>query len=651
MWNISRLAVLTLTIGAAFTAPAPTAATPRDGGLPLALPNDNRTAAGRLDNGTLTLQLRAQLARWRPEGESGPELTVETLGEMSRAPLIPAPLIRVAEGTRIAVTVVNDLDAALRVHGFCAHDTPACAPVEILPGSDASVEFVAARAGTYSYWATTTGMPLNFRGATDTQLSGAFVVDPPGSRAPDDRILVITEWSTLTRAGLRELANAPDTGAAFRAMNPRFTFLINGLSWPATERFSYHVGEDVRWRVLNLSTQTHPMHLHGFFFEVTARGDGIVDQTLPDAERQRVVTHTLTSGATMAMRWEPTRAGNWLFHCHIAEHIAPQRRLGAAGDAHADHHEMMGGMASMVVGVTVTERATTAPTIVRADRDADVSGSGERASAVPARQMTLLIRAEARPGASRPAYGFALAEGNGVSPLRISVPGPLLTLRRGEPVEITLVNTLQEPTSIHWHGMELDSYYDGVHGWSGAGLRTTPLIQPGETFVVRFTPPQAGTFIYHTHMHDDRQLTSGMYGGLLVLEPGDRFDPETDHVMVIGRAGPEVDAATLINGAPAPLEVWRAGTRHRVRLINITPGDVVVASLGTPDAPVTWQPLAKDAAPVPPALATEQPAAVTIAVGETYDFIVDAPPGRRAWWLNLRSPGGRWQAQARIVVK
>ena len=65
-------------------------------------------------------------------------------------------------------------------------------------------------------------------------------------------------------------------------------------------------------------------------------------------------------------------------------------------------------------------------------------------------------------------------------------------LQRGEPVEITVVNRLAEPTAIHWHGIELDSYYDGVHGWSGIGKRITPLIEPGGTFPVRFTPPRTG---------------------------------------------------------------------------------------------------------------------------------------------------------------
>src|ERR687898_161883 len=99
------------------------------------------------------------------------------------------------------------------------------------------------------------------------------------------------------------------------------------------------------------------------------------------------------------------------------------------------------------------------------------------------------MRTEAREGA-RPVYGFALSQaGETDSVGTLSVPGPMLVLERGRPVEIALVNQLPDATAIHWHGMELESYYDGVHGWSGSGLRVTPLIEPGESFVVRFTPP------------------------------------------------------------------------------------------------------------------------------------------------------------------
>ena len=50
--------------------------------------------------------------------------------------------------------------------------------------------------------------------------------------------------------------------------------------------------------------------------------------------------------------------------------------------------------------------------------------------------------------------------------------------------------------------------------------RTAPAIAPGDSFEARFTPPRAGTFIYHTHIDDIRQPSSGLYGAIIVLEPG-----------------------------------------------------------------------------------------------------------------------------------
>ena len=108
--------------------------------------------------------------------------------------------------------------------------------------------------------------------------------------------------------------------------------------------------------------------------------------------------------------------------------------------------------------------------------------------------------------------------------------------------------------------MELESYYDGVHGWSGAGTRVTPIIEPGHFFTVRFTPPRAGDVMYHTHLHDDRQLTSGMYGALVVTEPDDVFDPTLDHVVVTPAADSTpgrrthsrgvMKATTTVNASP-----------------------------------------------------------------------------------------------------
>ncbi len=69
-----------------------------------------------------------------------------------------------------------------------------------------------------------------------------------------------------------------------------------------------------------------------------------------------------------------------------------------------------------------------------------------------------------------------------------------------------MLNHLSTPTIIHWHGLELDSYYDGVMG-GGAGNQVTPLIAPGASFTARFTPNRAGTFIYHSHSADPNQLS------------------------------------------------------------------------------------------------------------------------------------------------
>lgn len=177
------------------------------------------------------------------------------------------------------------------------------------------------------------------------------------------------------------------------------------------------------------------------------------------------------------------------------------------------------------------------------------------------------------------------------------------------------------------------------------------MIEPGGSFVVRFTPPRSGTFMYHTHLHDLRQLTSGLYGAMLVVEPGERLDDVVDHVFVFGRSGMDRDAPVLINDRNDPQLVWTAATRHRVRLINITPDDILAVSLNAREGPVNWRPLTKDGAPVPPSASRDTLAHQVIGVGETYDFEYDAPPGRRTLWLEVRSPGGKWHAQGQVIVK
>ena len=260
-------------------------------GAEIVVPNDNTRSAGTVEGHTVTIRLRAAQGSWRPEGPDGPALTVDAFGEEGSALTVPAPLIRVVEGTTIVVSLRNDLETPIRVHGLCARNEGVCSPVDVPPREHREVRFVSGARGTYHYWATSMGAPMPFR-----ELAGALVVDAANETLQPDRIFVITEWTSLTPAQLQDLLRADDVNERFLALDPRLTFVINGLSWPATERLTYRRGQNVRWRVINLSSQLHPMHLHGFYFTVLRTGDGLTDGPLA-ARTDFVWLHTQSEGA------------------------------------------------------------------------------------------------------------------------------------------------------------------------------------------------------------------------------------------------------------------------------------------------------------------------------------------------------------------
>jgi hypothetical protein len=86
-------------------------------------------------------------------------------------------------------------------------------------------------------------------------------------------------------------------------------------------------------------------------------------------------------------------------------------------------------------------------------------------------------------------------------------------------------------------------------------------------------------------------------------------------------------------------------------LINITPDDTFSVALQTADGPVTWKPLTKDGARVPEADSAPGPARQAIAVGETYDFEYEAPPGPKTAWLEVRTTSGKWLVQGQVSIR
>ncbi|HSB54054.1 MAG TPA: multicopper oxidase domain-containing protein, partial [Gemmatimonadales bacterium] len=203
--------------------------------------------------------------------------------------------------------------------------------------------------------------------------------------------------------------------------------------------------------------------------------------------------------------------------------------------------------------------------------------------------------------------------------------GSTIVLHQGEPTLIWVINRSVEPTAIHWHGMELESPYDGVVGVGGYDGSPTPTIMPGDSFEVRMTPPRAGTFMYHTHVNDIHQLRGGLWAPMLVLPPGATQDPAHDLAFIFGE-GPRnlVLPLRLQHLGAIPLV---AGGRYRVRLMNVSAGTPnLVYTLSGESGTVLWTPVARDGFDLPAWQRTPRQAEEAITIGETMDFEFVAPP-------------------------
>ncbi len=159
-----------------------------------------------------------------------------------------------------------------------------------------------------------------------------------------------------------------------------------------------------------------------------------------------------------------------------------------------------------------------------------------------------------------------------------SMPGPTIEAFQGDRVRVVVHNELPEPTSLHWHGLELPIQYDGVPGL------TQNLIPPGGTYVYEFDLHQTGTFFYHSHIA--MQEAFGMVG-LFIIHPRIAYDPPVDRDFalvfqnfLIPPNATTADSMAMdwnwhtINGRSGPYTtpmVCKHGERVRVRLVNFSP--------------------------------------------------------------------------------
>jgi FtsP/CotA-like multicopper oxidase with cupredoxin domain len=162
-----------------------------------------------------------------------------------------------------------------------------------------------------------------------------------------------------------------------------------------------------------------------------------------------------------------------------------------------------------------------------------------------------------------------------------AAPGPTLRVRQGEPVRVVVENELDQDTTVHWHGIRLPNAMDGVPGL------TQPPIRPGENFTYEFTPPDAGTFWYHSHANSLEQLGRGLAGVLIIEESAPVIvDREVAWMLMDWRLTPEGEIApnfgngmeaamsghignvVTVNGSVPGDQPVKAGERIRLRLIN-----------------------------------------------------------------------------------
>jgi FtsP/CotA-like multicopper oxidase with cupredoxin domain len=149
------------------------------------------------------------------------------------------------------------------------------------------------------------------------------------------------------------------------------------------------------------------------------------------------------------------------------------------------------------------------------------------------------------------------------------IPGPTLHFREGDKLRVYFTNNLDEPSSVHWHGLIVPYSMDGI-----GGLQQPP-VMPGETFVYEITIPSTpGTFMYHAHMNDMEQVSMGL-SGAFIIDPRDGGDGryDQDHVMLLNN----IEGHYLVNGKEFPnVDPWivKKGDLLRVRMINISPIEI-----------------------------------------------------------------------------
>ena len=274
----------------------------------------NQLLKPTMDGNTKVFELTAQNVKW--ETSKG-----QFVDAMAFNGQIPGPQIDVSYGDHIRIILQNQLDqpTTLHLHGMTVPNSQDGVPYvtqdPIMPGQYWTYEFdVRDPPGMYVYHS-----HFNSTEQVGAGLYGALMVEPKGGAWPY-RALTVNDQTGFTTLGAPVTVN--DETTLFLGDGP-LGYVLNGKSFPATTPIVAKKGDWVLIHMANDGSMLHPMHMHGYHFEVVAQDGFPLEQpymadTLVIAPGQRfdVLVHAVYPGA-------------WAFHCHILPHVeGPQGMYG-----------------------------------------------------------------------------------------------------------------------------------------------------------------------------------------------------------------------------------------------------------------------------------------------------------------------------------
>ncbi|QDU35329.1 Multicopper oxidase mco [Poriferisphaera corsica] len=226
--------------------------------------------------------------------------------------ICPGPTLEAFEGDRVRIIVRNELPqpTSIHWHGFkipFAQDGatgyfPWNASRPILPGDEQTYEFTLHQSGTLMYHS-----GFNVLVQEGMGLAGMFIVHPKKEEHPIDCdiAILLQQWNFFPGNAAPNLMSMEAKIATF-----------NGKTLPTLPMIHCKQGDRVRIRFGNLSLLSHPIHLHGYDFEVVGTTGG----PIPKTARYRESTIDIAPGQTRDIELVAWNPGTWRLHCHVLHH-------------------------------------------------------------------------------------------------------------------------------------------------------------------------------------------------------------------------------------------------------------------------------------------------------------------------------------------